>query len=186
MARPGFTIIELMVTITVIALLLGVTTIYLENGQVAARDTQRLSDLSLIGKMVDTSATALRGTYPSYDASTYTVCADELWVSAANPNQIDYSIFPGTKANPIPLDPKPATPRTAGAHCANTGNGYIYQTKAPASSPATAANALGRAYVLEVALEKPISSDQSQFATDGSLPVPAGRYVYILAGPVAP
>jgi len=70
----GFTVIELIVVITVIAILAGVVISVNFNLQAQARDTERTADIGVITRSIEryyqTESVALGGTYPSTASGT--------------------------------------------------------------------------------------------------------------------
>ena len=69
----GFTIIELLITITVMAILMTLAVVNLRSTQINARDAERKSDVEAMAKRLDslyssgfpTAAASLKGSYPS-------------------------------------------------------------------------------------------------------------------------
>jgi len=182
MKKRGFTIIELLVTITLIGLMLGVASIYFSNAQRNGRDTTRLSDVSLIGQAIDETILVLNGIPPALSD-----CANRLPTT-----YINTSLFP---ARSIPVDPRPLIPVVT--LCTSAAYGYYYVSHT--TSGTNDANLLGRKYVIEVGLENKEdasngqfqtrnSMDSSKFAsgTDVVLTTSGSRYVYILPGPLMP
>ena len=182
--RSAFTLVELLITASILTLLAAMISVYLGGGQRNARDARRLSDISLIARMIDASTAQRRGAFPAYNSTTYVACPDELPVTA---NQMDTNIFPNHQ---VPKDPKPSTTRVSGQRCSSPGQGYLYTIQVPASAitggqTPTIANTLGRGYVLQVGLENPLPMDESQFVRDTAVTQqPAGRVVYRILGPV--
>lgn len=185
MTRRGFTIIELLVVVTIIALLTGLIAVSIGNTRMRQRDAKRLSDVVLIGKAIDQSALVNRGLYPrnvnylnNPDAREHmTMCAGEIW-STANPNNIDLSLFPGSI---FPTDPNPVRDVTTG--CTGIFHGYIYHShwnislyRIPGvpTSPndedyGNAAGQFNLAYVLAVGLEQTAGSEASAYKRPSQL-----------------
>lgn len=69
----GFTIVELIITITILAILMTLAVVNLRSTQVQARDAERKADISAMAKRLDTlytrgfpaAASNLRGSYPT-------------------------------------------------------------------------------------------------------------------------
>jgi len=68
LARNGFTLVELIVVITILAILGAIGFIALQGFSAGARDSDRLSDLSLTSKSLELYQIRA-GSYPAPDAS---------------------------------------------------------------------------------------------------------------------
>ena len=124
-SAKAFTLIELMVTITIIGILIAAAGVSYGHAKSSARDSARLSDVLLIAKSIDQSAKLNNNLYPvnaTPGNTTKIMCANELYTSA-NPNKLDVSIFTN---NTIPKDPTAYQPKVTG--CTGINNGYTYHT----------------------------------------------------------
>ena len=181
----GFTIIELIVTITIISLLFAAASFSISTARKQGRDSRRLGDILLIAKSIDQASALTRGVLPKNAnsvaaGSNATMCANEIiiegangvWVAptnpiptpVANPANLDNSVFPNRK---FPHDPAAAVPLTSG--CTGMINGYTYHTEYSHSivNPATQQQV---SYSLEVGLETTKPHDDSQFRSPSELP----------------
>lgn len=93
-SRSGFTIIELMVVVTIIAILASIAIVALERGRLQARDAKRKADLSLISGAMETYR-ADNKVYPKPTTGTSAFYD----VTAACPAGISQYL------SPIPVDP---------------------------------------------------------------------------------
>lgn len=183
--RTGFTIIELLVTISIMLMLMAAVGINISNAQKNSRDARRIGDVLLIAKAIDQSAALNRGVYPknALSGSNSRMCASEIY-TAANPNNIDISIFSNRK---FPHDPSSSTL----SGCLSMTTGYTYHTQygSLASSFAVLQNT---AYTLEVGLENSRKlQDEPLFLKPSELPPlssasvadsASGRYRFIFNG----
>jgi len=121
MRTRGFTIIELLVTITIMLLLLAGAAIGIERALANHRDAIRINDVLAIGKAVDQSQQVTRGIYPGKDASgpgtKYLFCAQYL-----DPTNLNLTAFQG---HAIPTDPTASSPSST---CTSYLNGYTVHT----------------------------------------------------------
>lgn len=153
MTKRGFTIIELMVTVLIIALLLAAASAGIVRTRRTARDGQRIRDVLALSTAVDQSATANRGLYPynSIVKTTAVFCADLLTNA---PVGINLGIFLNRK---LPTDPLPEMPASS---CANYRNGYTYHSRYGGNNLARTGTAQDYEYVIEVGLESDRPSDE--------------------------
>ena len=193
MGRRAFTLVELLVVITVILLLSSGTGLSYLNSKRSQRDAQRVNDILLIGKSIDQSVAANRGAFPinAYDHVTPSkqqiMCANEIYnPSGTNWNSIDVSLFPSRQAPQDPL----ASGTAMDTGCTDMSNGYVYHTHY-GNNAASFATIQNVTYTLEVGLERPVSSEQSSFRSPGQIPAlkakgiadsSNGRYRYVFNG----
>lgn len=109
-SRSAFTLIELMVAVTIIGLLIAAAALSLTNARIQARDAQRVADLSTIAKALDEHG-RLRRNQPLLSTGTFQRCVSEL--SDLEPYFVNRT---------APTDPRPAAPGT----CPSSGGGYVY------------------------------------------------------------
>lgn len=117
--RSGFTLIELMVAISIIAILAAVGLVSYSSAQKVSRNSKRIQDLKAIQTALETYRTA-NGSYPvvtpDVAGTWYSQCSG--WVQVASPNQVIPNMVP-TYMSTIPADPALNT-------AANT-NCYLYK-----------------------------------------------------------
>src|SRR5436189_238939 len=110
MIRKGFTVIELIVAISIILILLGSAAFTIDHALKNERDAKRIGDAIAISKAVDQSVTVSHGTYPrrvgntGSDATTHHFCAQDL-VNTSNSNALALNLFTGSA---FPTDPSPS------------------------------------------------------------------------------
>lgn len=128
--QAGFTLVELMVTITIMVILLTLGTVALTGYQANARDEERKADVTSIAQQLESFYTA-NGDYPATAQM-----ADETTINSTLPNLDPRALRdPFTKSeDPISLivDTDANAPTQASL---NGGKTYVYQ-------PLTSANAL--------------------------------------------
>lgn len=175
-SRLGFTIVELLVTITIIALLLTAAAAGIVRARKVGRDAQRIRDVMGIAVAVDQSARVRRGVYPKNPTpgGPAKFCAHELQDSN-NTNKLDLS---GFIARSIPKDPLPEQVAVA---CVDYRNGYVYHSRTQTGTLANPSDgADGFEYVIEVGLETPRSQDEATLEATGNKT--AMRSQYLLNG----
>jgi prepilin-type N-terminal cleavage/methylation domain-containing protein len=160
--RRAFTMIELLVVISLIGLLLGGLAYSLRGTRIGSRDARRLADGLLIAGAIDQYAQANGGFYPTDpgNPTVSPVCATAL-------TNLDTSTFP---KNNIPKDPKPAQPS---ATCTTAANGYLYYSPYGMSPNQ-------KTYAIEIALEGLAPNDQPSYIQSTSRVT--NRNVYLLTG----
>lgn len=160
--RRAFTLLELMLVVTIIGLLYAGAGVAFTTARRSGRDAQRIGDVLLISRAIDESAITNHGQYPrnANSGSNATMCADQiLGSSGSNPNNIDLTMF---TSHTIPKDPAPAVPA---ATCQNMLNGYTYHTEYGHKSAVSANLAASQevVYSIEVGLENPKQQDETEF-----------------------
>ena len=180
MRRTAFTIIELLVVLAIIGILIAAASLSFSQAQRTGRDAQRISDILLIGKTIDSSAITQGGIYPYLLASAYhdpaeyrvhsaVSCMWEFNVDKSSAYPIDKSMF---KGNIIPSDPRPNPGYAPALRCVYPEEDYIYEnhyieltrwplnpTSLPPQQLISMAQLLQVNYLLDVALENPQPSD---------------------------
>jgi prepilin-type N-terminal cleavage/methylation domain-containing protein len=155
----AFTIVELMVTISIISLLIATAAIGVNKARKNARDGQRVSDVVSIGSAVNLSVTVNAGKYP-YSLSNRnqsTFCADDLGNATSNPNNLDFTLF---RSRAIPKDP---IPEQFSGTCTSYVNGYTFHNRYGSGSALIKSTTTENwEYAIEVGLENiPTSEDQT-------------------------
>lgn len=176
--KSAFTLIELIITVSIIAMLVAAGSVFLGRARRSGRDGTRIANILSISKAIDESVATNRGVYPSNKknpASTNGImCADEMGSS------LDLIQFTGRV---IPKDPSPLNPARATA-CTSAEQGYIYYM----GKNGTLATQQNVTYTLEVLLENPKNNDESVLASPTELQLTnvsdtfQERYRYILNG----
>ena len=184
--KKAFTLLELMLVITIIGLLYAGAAAGFTAARRSGRDATRLCNVMLISKAIDQAYLTNHNLYPhnANGGSDSTMCADQILDAAGtNPNNLDLSLFTGRA---IPKDPSPATPSV---NCANMLNGYTYHTEYGHSGSSTKNLAALQQvnYSLEVGLENQKQQDETTFHSENELQnvntvVSPNRYRYILNG----
>jgi prepilin-type N-terminal cleavage/methylation domain-containing protein len=153
--RAGFTLIELMVTITIIAIISSIGFVTYANAQLSARDARRKSDLRSI-------ATALElyqqknGRFPCLDGDGWALSSDASapWITDANFADCAASApakpLDTTYINQLPVDPKSNTGNPINTSTYGYAYGYGSATAGDGNCP-TELN--GNYYVLVARLE---------------------------------
>jgi prepilin-type N-terminal cleavage/methylation domain-containing protein len=186
--RRGFTIIELLVAVTIIGLIVSVGLVRFSTIRRAGRDASRISDVILIAKAIDQSVALRRGAHPNNarsGTSGYfddTMCADQIVYATSagvstNPNQIDLSLFP---KNRVPIDPFPSLVPDTSSRCRTVSSGvfagvrygYVYHTQYNRLGNSNFNNLAVQqevTYSLEVGLENPKTEEDSLLRTPAEL-----------------
>jgi len=149
----GFTLLELLVVLTIIGILTALGLASFSAAQLRARDNQRKSDLKAIASALEIYRTK-NGTYPS--SSSASECGTTEWYCS---NSGDTPWIPDLNQDYIktlPKDPK----NTAGPPCGTTGSGTAY-TYAYKSSQLAGTPDASRTYILTARLENPNDKDIS-------------------------
>lgn len=121
--RRGFTLVELLITMTIMVILLGIVVVSLRSNQISARDEKRKTDVKVISEGLENyyeagTDTASPGAYPSTD-----LMSTETAVRAAL-RDIDGSVLraPGVAST----SPMSFTVATSTAVPAANVNAYVY------------------------------------------------------------
>lgn len=168
--QKGFSLIELMIAITIIGILIATTAIGITKSQQHTRNAQRIGDITLLSKAID-QVSIQNGVYP--DVTKYldpsaekqqTIIGRDIDAGVSPISKIDLSVFASGK---IPSDPKPGIVyKTSGQpsdHISrrvifeyryNILNGYIYSKNTMTKSEKNPADQLQANYTLEVGLEE--------------------------------
>lgn len=140
----GFTIVELLVAITIMVILLILSVVNLRSSQANARDEERKTDISNIALVLEdlyvngtSSNPTYRGSYP-YTTAVSSSANIDAWFTDTDRNSLrapgvtapTYSIVPATSSstNPTSVTPQPTT------------STYVYQ---PLTSTGALCNTLG-------------------------------------------
>jgi prepilin-type N-terminal cleavage/methylation domain-containing protein len=195
--RTGLTIIELMVTISIIALLVAAAGIGIARSRSSGRDAKRMSDVLLLSNALSTQAAATRGSYPAVVGSSTVggINIPPLAGGAPLSPAISLSSFAD---HAYPSDPLPAK-----SSCSDDTErwlcGYAYFGRSTTSGSITV-DSLARKneqyeYVLAVGLENIASTDNQSLinVTDFDKSYLSGfyqteitqykRYQYLVLGP---
>ena len=169
--KSGFTIIELLVVITIIGLLIGAAGIGLAKARVNNRDSRRISDVLQLAHAIDQSALSVRGMYPTNTGGSSAVIVNS---SSSLASQLDLSLFTSRQ---IPSDAQPEYSSCL-ASPVNYTCGYVYSNR-QATSLAKPANGQQYEYVLEIGLEgSPTTDLQGITNTPSSSDSARTRYLY--------
>lgn len=129
--RAGFTIVELIITITIMAILLTLAVVNLQSSQVGARDDERKTDVDNIARALETfyasgsDTTAQTGSYPSLN-----LMQDEATVRTTLRDLDPQSLRAPDLATSDPMSLIPATnatETTTGITPQPTTSQYVYQ-----------------------------------------------------------
>ena len=165
----GFTLVELLAAVVIIGLLLAAGAASLRSAQMTSRDSQRIGDVTAIGKALDAYSSAHGGRYPVLSVN---VTCPALF---GTPSQLT-SYLP---SNAFPVDPLPAV---SSGNCTSYSVGYMYYANVTGSPAQT----LSEKYILVAGLEKTLATDNvtlidaHAFLSKWSSPT---RYPYYFAGP---
>lgn len=99
----GFTIVELLIVIVVIAILAAITIVAFNGVQQRARDTQRLADIKTIVKALELYKTTT-GTYPNA-VGTPNASGWEVSTTGSAPTNFLSALVSSTGVSKIPVDP---------------------------------------------------------------------------------
>lgn len=152
MRRSGFTLIEVLVTITIMAVLLIIAVFVIRGGEANARDNERKTDVSTIAQQLETyytsgsDTTTVIGQYPGLDqvanneATTKATLRDLDWKTLRAPGVADAS----------PMSLIAASTNTAQTP---TTSQYIYQPLTSTGALCTTTSTGCRKFVIYYALE---------------------------------
>jgi len=196
--RRGFTIIEIVVVVSIILILVAAASFMIEAGLRNQRDTVRVNDALLLGKAADQSIAATGGLVPrlvgtevpagTYNTTTRFCVADLL--DGANTNRLDLGLFSGGS---LPSDPAPIL--ISSGHCEDSRFGYIFHTQYLTGSKPTQSDACttgkfalcaNATYAIEVGLENQHADitlqTPAQIGASGYAAPSAARHPYLLMG----
>lgn len=126
--KNGFTLVELLIVVVVIAILAAISIVAYSGMQMRARDTIRASDMAQIEKSLRLYETEHNG---SLKTSTYSEANSSGWdVSSVNGFM---TFLKGQPGGPAPIDPLNTLSGDPGG-VVSTGHGYFYycyQTASP-------------------------------------------------------
>ncbi len=167
----GFTIIELLVVITIIGLLIAAAGIGLAKARVNNRDSKRISDVLQVAHAIDQSALLIRGMYPTNTGGAGSVIVNS---SSSLTSQLDLSLF---TTRQIPSDGQPEY-TSCQASPVNYTCGYVYSNR-QGTSLAKPASGQQYEYVLEVGLESDPTTDlQGITSTPSAKDASRTRWLY--------
>ena len=159
--QTGFTIVELLIVIVVIAILAAITIVAFNGIQGRARDSQRVQDLKSIVKALELYKTA-NGSYP---AAVGTANASGWEVSHDGTNATNFlsALVSGTTVSKVPVDPKNFGTVVSTSSLApqwnSTNNVYFYHRYAAGNGGCDASR--GNFYILGVTRMDSVPSGQS-------------------------
>ncbi|OGG61155.1 hypothetical protein A3C87_03320 [Candidatus Kaiserbacteria bacterium RIFCSPHIGHO2_02_FULL_49_34] len=116
----GFTLIELMVSITIIGILTAGAAVAFGNARANARDAQRYAVLAQMQLALETYR-QVNGSYPSTSNTWWSVCSGFGSKDVTGVNGYVPNLAP-TYMTKLPLDPVSAT------GCSGTNKGYLYRS----------------------------------------------------------
>ena len=146
-AAKGFTIVELLIVIVVIAILASISIVAYTGIQARARDSQRLQDIKTIVKVLELYKLQ-NGTYPE-EVSTAGSGGWELTTDGTNPTNFLSALKSGsTGVSKVPLDPKNTATPNLDPSAGN--NNYVYYYYHYTAGTGGCAAARGDFYVLGV------------------------------------
>lgn len=152
--NPGFTIVEIIVAVVVVAILASVTIISYNGAQQRARDTDRKSDISNLVKALEMYYSD-NGQYPTTSTSSSTI--NSSWYNSGDSSWSEFTTLMSKYMDKVPTDPTNTT-NLSGL----SANGYTYAYYGNRAS--YCGGRAGQMYLLVYRLE---ASAKQQF-TDGS------------------
>jgi len=152
--RQGFTLIELMVAISIVAILSTIGLLIYSDAQTIARDGKRRGDLQELQKALE-QYYALNRSYPNPEGWLYSTSATNPWITG-----LDTTYFPST----IPKDPlNTGTPFPSSSGGTDGKYGYGYYSAARGGGIAG-----GTFYMLVAHMEAPNAEDKKTKCTIGT------------------
>jgi len=132
MTRRGFTIVELIITITIMGILLTLAVVNLTSTQLQSRDSERKGDIEAIGTAMETFYTAGNGASTSLGRYPSTGIATIASVKANLPDaNVESFMAPGIETMSLVASTNTGTAKdiqsTAGIEPKPTKDQYIYQ-----------------------------------------------------------
>lgn len=160
--RKGFTLVELLVTISIIAIISAIGFVTYYNAQIFARDTKRKNDLRALSTALELYKQK-NNRYPCANGWNFSGSASSNWI-----DDINYNVAPCIDTTKKPLDSNyisqmPIDPRTnSGANpTLGSNKGYAYgfaSTITPGAGNSCPSTLGGNYYALVTTLEN--SNDQ--------------------------
>lgn len=144
-ARAGFTIVELLIVIVVIAILAAITIVAYNGIQQRGKDSQRKSDIAAITKALELYYID-NGRYPAGSGANSSSTINASWSTTADASWQNLTTALAPYAAKLPTDPV-STPNAA----VTSGVGYNYAYYANNSTFCGAA--VGKMYILVYRLE---------------------------------
>lgn len=141
MKHKGFTLVELLVTLTIIILLMGVGFYVFNEARIKARDTKRKTDIAAIARTLELYY-QINKVYPGTAGTWYSSLGADPWIPGLTPNIIQS----------LPLDPSQSSTFR-----------YIYlslsQTSSDPAIPTCPNLSDGQFYILAAQLESSADKD---------------------------
>ncbi len=163
MKGRGFTLIEVMVSVAILAIIASMGIVAFSQFQVIGRDTKRKSDLRAMAQALKLYSEVNKGYPCTGDTGSKQFSTEgDYWITDAFQGGCGSSVepFDATYINPLPKDPiNSGNPETAGTY------GYSYEAPASATLSINAACPTGYApyYILRTRLENASDKDTCKY-----------------------